>query len=243
METTTSPTWREPRVWMETGLLLHLALPLAAGQRVPGDGHRLAYRHAAEFGLVHVDAHAQAIHAADVGDQVARVDVRALADLARRRSTPAMGARTVESCGAAAGQVERAFRVAEARPGGGHVRRGRPASRGAFRGRRFRVRAVAPFRARHRPPAAWRRASRSGARERRGSSAPAARSKRARARLFSISVNSAGLPPASSGGDVGARFGDLGVRGVDIGLKRGVADGGEDRACGHGLRRPRRRCG
>src|ERR1035437_3355933 len=78
MEQTTSPTCRDPSACTATGFLSTWPRH-CPGQCVPGDGHELSDGDAAEFRFVDVDANPQSIHAPDIGDEVAGVQVGAKA--------------------------------------------------------------------------------------------------------------------------------------------------------------------
>ena len=56
------------------------ALPLAAGQRVPGDGDRHSFLHTSEFRLVDVDTNPELVQAADFRDQFSGIQVAARLD-------------------------------------------------------------------------------------------------------------------------------------------------------------------
>ena len=50
------------------GLAFDDAMPLLARERLPADRHRLSDGYAPQFGFINVDAHAQPVQIADVGD-------------------------------------------------------------------------------------------------------------------------------------------------------------------------------
>ena len=72
----TSPTCRVPSAMTSVGRFSTTPCPFLAGQSVPGDADGLAGRDAAQFGLIHINAHAHRVQLANACDGIPGVKER-----------------------------------------------------------------------------------------------------------------------------------------------------------------------